>query len=81
MVQCSQQSFIALVWPSAVGHEEEIVQLLGKVLYKKEVALNFNGAKNFLTQVYASERWIGTPEQDFSGALVNRSNVFRASNR
>lgn len=78
MVQCSQQSFIALVWPSAVGHEEEIVQLLGKVLYKKEVALNFNGAKNFLTQVYASERWIGTPEQDFSGAYGKQVECFQS---
>lgn len=77
MVQCSQQSFIALVWPSAVGHEEEIVRLLGRVFYKKDVSLNFNGAKNFLTQVYAAERWIGTPEQDFSGAYSKQVECFQ----
>lgn len=77
MVQCSQQSFIALVWPSALGHEEEIVRLLGRVFYKKDVSLNFNGAKNFLTQVYASERWIGTPEQNFSGAYSKQVECFQ----
>lgn len=78
MVQCSQQSLIALVWPSAIGHEEEIVRLLGRVFYKKDVSLNSNGAKNFLTQVYASERWIGTPEQDFSGAHSKQIECFQS---
>jgi hypothetical protein len=60
--------FVALVWPTAKGCEREVHQILGKVVYKKEVWLNLNGAHNLLTQVYSGEGWLGQQNKNYPGA-------------
>ena len=67
-VEICRNAFVALVWPSAVGQDEVIDSILGNVVYKKNVYLGPNGAKNLMIQVYSMMKWIGTPESNFVGA-------------
>jgi len=73
-VEISPNSFIALLWPSAEGKDELVDTMLGNVVYKKNVFLGLNGAKNLMTQVYALMKWIGSPDSDYQGvqAYVGR---------
>lgn len=73
-VEISPNSFIALLWPSAEGKDELVDTMLGNVVYKKNIFLNLNGAKNLMTQVYALMKWIGSPDSDYQGvqAYVGR---------
>lgn len=72
----SSNCYIALVWPSAQGAENEIQKSLKSVVYRKEISLNDNGAKNLLSQVYAGENWLGTIENDFAGVYPKLNSCF-----
>lgn len=62
-----ENSFLAIVWPAAKGHEDAIDNILSKVVYKKRVKLNYNGAHNLLAEAYKSEPWLGPIEQNYPG--------------
>lgn len=74
--QYSNNCYIALVWPSAKGFEDEIQEVLKRVVYRKEVNLNQNGAKNLLSQVYDGESWLGSVENDFAGVFPKLNGCF-----
>lgn len=55
------------IWPSAIGHDEEVNSLIENVLYKKNVKLNENGAFNYLAQIYKEYSWAKNDGDGFSG--------------
>lgn len=58
------------IWPAAKGHDEELTQILEgsfQVLYRKSVALNENGAFNYLAQIYSEYSWAQNDGDGFSG--------------
>lgn len=64
--------FFACVWPRAKGNEklQEVEDLIKKstdVIYSKNVTLNYQGLRNFMLQIYSSQDWIGSIENNFSG--------------
>lgn len=63
--------FIATVFPSAVGKEEEIRNILSKhghIVYHKNINFSKNGGKNFVRELYLGEDWCGNIKSSFSGA-------------
>lgn len=70
-------TFIALVWPSAKSKDTEIENILDKVVYKKNVFLNLNGAHNLMSKVYKNEKWLGTIEDDFKGTKPKVMECFK----
>ncbi len=66
-IETANNVYIALIWPSATGYDQDVAELIPSVVYKKEVKLNSNGAKNLLIQVYHSEMWLGNVGNKFSG--------------
>jgi len=62
--------FIANIWPTAVGYNQEIkalIQQYGKFGVYKEVLLSEEGAFNYLHQIYAQDDWVGSINDKFSG--------------
>lgn len=64
--------FFACVWPKAKGDNKvrEMINRINKstnIVYCKNVFLNYQGLRNFMVQIYASEDWIGTIENRFTG--------------
>ena len=67
-IESSKNVFIAIIWPSAVGKDAQINQIIKNIVYEKQVKLNSNGAHNFLSQIYYGEEWVGSVEDDFKGS-------------
>lgn len=79
---CRQRpdTFVAAVFPSAVGKEAEIRALLnrhGRLVYAKEVVLNRRGARNLICELYAGEPWLGDWRNNFAGADGKMEPCFR----
>ena len=72
--------FIAIIWPSAFGKDEQINKIIKNVVYEKQVKLNSNGAHNLLSQIYYGEDWIGSVEDNFKGSQGKLVECFKASN-
>lgn len=79
-IEYSNNSYIALVWPSAVGFDDELDKLIPNVIYKKLVNLTLNGAHNLLAAVYRGEEWLGGRENNFSGVKGKLVECFKSKN-
>jgi hypothetical protein len=58
-IEASPRARIAILWPSAPYRDDEVRQILGPLAYCKNVALTLNGGRNFISQIYAGEHWMG----------------------
>lgn len=67
-VEYADNMHIAFLWPTAKGFDEEIENIIPNIVYRKEMVLTPNGAHNLLSQIYYGEKWLGSVENDFSGA-------------
>jgi hypothetical protein len=78
-VEYANNVYVAIIWPAAIGKDKELDSIFKRIVYKKNIELNPNGAHNFISQVYFEEDWIGTSKDNFSGAknkLVECFKVF-----
>jgi len=79
-----ENCYFVCIWPSAdrdkLSKAEDILSGYGDIVYSKEVYLNYNGIRNFMTQIYRGEKWLGSFDDKFSGAnykadpCVNKNN-------
>jgi hypothetical protein len=67
-LESSPRTHTALIWPSATGNDDRVHGILGDVVYSKSVPLTWNGARNFVAEVYRGENWLGSPDEGFPGA-------------
>ena len=66
-VEYTSNIYIAFIWPTAVGNDNQIEEIIPNIVYKKEITLNINGAHNLLSQLYYGEDWLGSVEDNFKG--------------
>lgn len=66
-METASNVYVALIWPSSTGLDEEIKESIPNIVYRKEVKLNPVGARNLLIKVYHSEPWLGGIDNDFKG--------------
>lgn len=71
--------YIALIWPSAVGGNDELMKLIPNIIYRKDIALSRTGAKNLLVKVYHSEAWLGNYQNKFKGVEGKLVECFKNS--
>ncbi|MBL1457965.1 MAG: hypothetical protein COA34_008900 [Methylophaga sp.] len=71
---------IALIWPSAIGHEKELISLIPNIIYRKDINLTGKGAKNLLINVYHSESWLGSYVNQFKGVQGKLVECFKTTN-
>lgn len=70
-IDYSNNTYLAFIWPSAKKNDLEIEKILNKIVYKKSVKLNHNGAHNLLAEAYAGEKWLGNSEDNYPG-IINK---------
>jgi hypothetical protein len=73
-------SFVAIVYPSALGKDqiiEGIFSRWGNIFYRKEVRINKSGARLLMREFYAGEEWLGSWKTGFSGANSKASSCFQ----
>lgn len=66
-IELASNCYVALVWPSAEGKDNDLESLFPNILYNKNVELNHTGAHNLLSQVYYDESWLGERAENFPG--------------
>lgn len=66
-IEAAKNVYVALIWPSAIGRDQDVAELIPNVVYKKNIKLNSNGAKNLLIKVYHTETWLGDSKNRFQG--------------
>jgi hypothetical protein len=72
-------SYIAIVWPKAIGRDQEIRNALnaaGRVYYEKRISLYRNGPVNLMKVVYGHHSWIGSWSDGYSGAVGGAAKYF-----
>ncbi len=77
-----ENTYLALLFPSAVGRDEEvraILQRYGSIFYEKEVHLFNNGPLLLMTQIYKNENWLGDISNNFGGARLKARECFRST--
>lgn len=65
-----ETTHIATVFPSASGHEHEIIEILTKyagIVYEKKISLNEIGAFHFVKILYEDDPWSGDIKDKFAG--------------
>ena len=78
-IKYSDNTYVAFLWPVAKNKTREVKKILGNILFEKDVSLTFNGSKNIVCEIYRKESWLGTPENEFKGALNKSSRCFNGS--
>lgn len=73
--------FFACVWPKAKGEDNiqqmnELINNSTNVVYTKNLSLNYQGLRNFMIQIYSSQEWIGSIENNFSGTQKKIDSCF-----
>ena len=66
-----ENTYIATVMPAAIGKNKEVEEIFsqyGTIVYRRDVFLNWNGAVNFIKQIYKEDSWIGNFNNQFAGA-------------
>lgn len=66
--------FVACVWPKAKGienkrHMKELISKSTKIIYEKQISLSYNGLRNLMIQIYCSQNWSGSIENNFEGVM------------
>lgn len=77
-VQFSSNIHIAFVWPTAIGNDNKIEEIIPNIVYRKDIQLNPNGAHNLLSQIYYGEEWLGSIENNFRGSQGKLVECFRS---
>jgi hypothetical protein len=80
----SNNIYFACIWPIAqenlkIEEMNDVLNQHCKVVYRKEVKINYNGLKNLITQIYSSQDWIGNLQNNFVGASAKADECFNTS--
>lgn len=63
--------YCACIWPaSPVEKRKQVLDLInknGKIIYERDVQLDFEGLRNLMIQIYGHQDWIGSTEDEFIG--------------
>jgi hypothetical protein len=66
-IELADNCYIALIWPSAQGQQNELDKLIPNIIYQNNISLNHSGAHNLLSQVYYDEDWLGERAENYPG--------------
>lgn len=75
-IEYSDNTYIAFIWPSAIGNEKKLQKKLQKIVYKKTINLSLNGAHNLMSELYEGEKWLGDVNNNFKGSFLKAVKCF-----
>lgn len=82
----NEKLFMACIWPAAKGKglrdkAQEIIAGEGRIVYQREVRLNYRGLKSFITQIYFHQSWVGSFRDRYAGAEVKSRACYRRNGK
>ncbi len=81
-VKHDERCFFACLWPMA-SDEEKIQQAVNLIkskteyVYDAKVRMNFSDFHRFIAAIYSHQDWVGTPENNYSGAYGKAKACYR----
>ncbi|QDO83507.1 hypothetical protein FM037_09985 [Shewanella psychropiezotolerans] len=75
-VEVANNIYIACIWPSAIGHDDQLEKVIPNIVYRKNVPINLTGAHNLLSQIYSGEKWLGDVKNNYKGVKGKLSECF-----
>lgn len=80
-INYSNDIYIAFLWPVAKEKVQVLKDIIGndKILYLKKVKFETSGALNLIAQIYHDQKWLGTLETEYNGAISKLSSTFDSS--
>lgn len=66
-IEYSKNTYIAFLWPSGKNKINDSISCFSKIIYKRQIKLNQNGAAQLLYELYKHMDWIGTEKSNFEG--------------
>ncbi|MGR5357465.1 hypothetical protein [Vibrio chagasii] len=79
-ISYSENCYVALIWPAAKIENSELEAIFKRVVYKKEISLNFSGAKNLIAEAYKGAPWLDETTKN-GGIHVKQSNCFNCDRK
>ncbi len=76
-IEYANNTYIACIWPTAQGNDDEIESVIPNIIYRKNISLSNNGAHNFISQIYAGEDWLGDVNNNFQGVKSKLVECFK----
>lgn len=77
----SKNVYSICLWPKSNDKllrqkADALIKDTTKIIYKKEINLNYNGLRNFIVQIYCNYDWLGGIKDNFSGADSKAKNCW-----
>lgn len=66
-VETAPNCYVALVWPAAKGHLDQLKRTIPRIVHYKKIALSLNGLHNLVSTTYSDEGWIGERSANYPG--------------
>lgn len=76
-IEYADNVYVAFIWPSAKGRDDQLANVFSNIVYRKDVKLTYTGAYNLLSQLYCQELWLGRPENNYSGVRAKLIECFK----
>ena len=70
LIEYSKNIYIAFLWPTAKGWENEVESFFPDILFRNSIKINRHGLHQLITQIYCGEEWLGSIKDDFKGAKL-----------
>jgi GT2 family glycosyltransferase/tetratricopeptide (TPR) repeat protein len=80
-ITLKDNTYLALLFPSAVGRDDEARKVLEKycsIFYEKSVRLVNDGPVILMNQIYKHENWLGNAANNYAGARLKAGECFRS---
>ena len=78
-IESTDNTYMGILWPSAIGEQDKVEKILGNLVYKKKIKLTKQGAHNLLSIVYKGEPWLGEEKDNYPGIPGKLLHCFRNS--
>ncbi|WP_340481000.1 hypothetical protein [Vibrio anguillarum] len=74
---------LSCVWPVAWDSKDKLINEISSnnILYIQDSDVNLNGVKNLVVNFYQGEKWLGTKNNSYSGALGKAEPCYKESKK
>lgn len=79
--------YVVCIWPKGYMYKETLRKVDGyikqktRVLYERDIQINYNGLRNLMIQVYAANAWSGTVDNHFKGITGKVDSCYSSTDR
>ena len=72
----TENNYLAIIWPSA-NKKVNYLDVFSEIIYDKKLVLNPRAAQSFVAEIYKEQKWVGSFEDGYGGAISKVSETFK----